>query len=340
MKELRLFVLGFGSAGKAFTRLLISKQEEIEKAFKTQVKVTGIMTLSRGSIYEPLGIDLSLALNEIEKNGVFSKPNIHMDARKALEMLEYDALIELTPLNPENGRPAIDHVKTALMEGKHVITANKGPAAFSYKELKALADEKGVRFLCETAVMDGTPVFNLVEKTLLMSEVTGFRGILNSTTNFILDEMGKGREYGDILKEGTEKGFIERDPKMDVEGFDAAFKTAVLINVLMDGNVTPLQIEREGIENITEEDISKASMENKKLKLVSRGERRDGTVKGKVSVEKVPADDIFYNIEGTSSVLSVTTDLMKTISIIEHEPLIEQTAYGPFSDLLRIITNT
>lgn len=337
MKELKVFILGFGNAGKALAKLLLLKEEEIKIEHNIHVKVQGIMTRSKGSVYEPTGLDLNKALKEIEEEGVFLNPNLHMDKIEALKTLDYDVMVELTPLNPIDGQPAIDHVKTALRRGKDVITANKGPVAFSYRELKELAKEKGARFLCETTVMDGTPVINLVEKNLLMNKVIGFRGILNSTTNFILDEMAKGRDYDEILREGTDRGFIESDPKMDIEGYDAAFKTAILINVLMDGNITPSKIEREGIESITPEDINKASLENKRLRLVSTGERRDGTVKGKVAIEKVPSHDIFYNIEGTSSVLSITTDLMKTVSIIEHDPEIEQTAYGPFSDLLRIL---
>src|SRR5699024_7800547 len=101
-------------------------------------------------------------------------------------------LVEMTPLNIATGQPAISHIETAFRRGKDVITANKGPVAWKFSALKKMANEAGCKFFYETTVMDGTPVFNLAEKTLPLASVTEVSGILNSTTNFILEELAKG----------------------------------------------------------------------------------------------------------------------------------------------------
>ena len=103
-----------------------------------------------------------------------------------------DVLVELTPLDPRRGEPATSHVRAALRRGLHVVTANKGPVAFARRALLALAPRRGRRFLHEGAVMDGTPVFNLVERCLPGARMLGFRGLLNSTTTRILYAHGAG----------------------------------------------------------------------------------------------------------------------------------------------------
>ena len=201
-----------------------------------------------------------------------------------------------------------------------------------------MARREGVCFFYETTVMDGTPVFNLTEKTLKMARVTEVSGILNSTTNFILEELAKGEDYDDIMARGRSMGFIEADPAMDIEGYDAAAKITALLNVLMDAGITPDKVKRKGIEDITAEDIQRAAERGKVIKLLCRGFRNEnGEVEATVGPVEVPRDDILAGINSTTSIVSITTDLMKKISIIEHEPEIEQTAYGIFGDLLRVL---
>ena len=186
--------------------------------------------------------------------------------------------------------------------------------------------------------MDGTPVFNLAEKTLKLARVTEVSGILNSTTNFILEEMAKGAEYDDIMARGRSRGFIEADPAMDIEGYDAAAKITALLNVLMDAHMTPDMVERKGIEDITIEDIRKAEERGNVIKLLCSGQRdEDGRVRARVGPEEIPKGHLLASIDSTTSAVSITTDLMKKITIVEHEPEIEQTAYGIFGDLLRIL---
>ena len=334
MKTLKLALLGFGSAGRAFARLLLEKKAEIETRYDTQVAVTAIVTGSHGTLTDSAGLNLPAALDTAEAGSRFPGSDTAMEVA---ERGDYDALLELTPLNIRTGQPAIDHIKTAFGRGKHVVTANKGPIAWAYADLHAEARRRGCLFFYETTVMDGTPIFNLTEYTLKMARVTEVSGILNTTTNYMLQEMAAGKPYEEILAAGRRLGFIEADPAMDIEGFDAASKLTALLNVLMDAHMTPDRVDRTGIEHITLADIQAAAKRDCVIKLVCRGTVNDGQVQATVKPVEVPRGDLLATIDATSSVVSLTTDLMGKLSIVEHDPLIEQTAYGIFGDVLRVL---
>jgi homoserine dehydrogenase len=340
MKEIKLAILGYGNAGRAFGKLLKNKEEEIKEKYKYNIKVVAITTGTRGSLINKDGIDYHKAAEDIIRDGSFDKdlkPYSNFTSMEVVDKVDYDVLVELTPLEIFSGKPAIDHIRGALNRKKHVITANKGPIAWAYKELKDLAEEKESLFFYETTVMDGTPIFNLADETLKLCKVTEIEGILNTTTNFILEEMAKGKKYDEIIKEGKKRGFVEANPAMDVEGWDAAAKVTALINVLMDGNITPDEIDRKGIEDVTYKDIEEAEKNGSVVKLLCRGKNEDGKITGMVKPVEIQKGNLLASINGTSSAVKIKTDLMGTISIVEHDPEIEQTAYGIFSDLLRII---
>jgi len=342
-KELSLCMIGFGNAGKEFCRMLIEKKEEIKNSYNCNVIVTAISTRSKGSLLDQSGVDLRRALQEVEEEGRFSKENPQRVDSTAMEMIkksDADVLIELSTLSIKDGQPAISHIEEAFRNGMHAITANKGPIAWDYRRLKAMADEKGLSLFHETTVMDGAPIFNLVEKTLPGCKVLSFKGILNSTTNFIMEEMEAGSDYETALKEAKRRGFAEADPSMDIDGWDAAAKTAALINVLMDGNATPMTIDRTGIGDITLKDIEESKAKGGKIKLFCEGFRDEDSVKGRVYPAFVDNKDIFSNVDSTTSMLSITTDLMAEICMVERNPEIQQTAYGIYSDLLTLIRNT
>ena len=343
MKELKLALLGFGNVGQAFARMILDYEDRIKDRYDYKIKVTAITTGSKGNLYNPEGIDLELALDDVAANGKFAGGHCEkwltdMDSLTVVNEAEYDAIMEMTPLNIFTGEPAISHIRGAFARGKHAVTANKGPIAWAFKDLKKEAKATGSGFFYETTVMDGTPVFNLVEHTLKLAEVTEVSGILNSTTNFILEEMAAGGDYDDIIRRGREMGFIEADASMDIDGYDAAAKITALLNVLMDAGITPDKVDRTGIGDITMADIEAAAGRGKVIKLLCSGQRlEDGTVKASVKPVEVDRTDMLAADNRTTSIVSITTDMMKKVSVVEHEPEIEQTAYGVFGDMLRVI---
>ena len=341
-KRINLCLVGFGNASKAFCKMIIEKNHEVELSTGYEVKVVAIATRSKGCHINQEGIDLEKALSDIEKTGKFDEKNprvMNLDTLSLIKESKADVMIELSALSIKDGQPAIRHIETAFSLNMHVITANKGPIAWAYKRLMNEANEKKLQFLYETTVMDGTPIFNLVKYSLPGCRVESFKGILNSTTNFIIEEMEKGNSYDEALKEAQRRGFAEANPELDIKGWDAAAKTTALANVLMDAELTPVDIIREGIENIQVEDIKEATKNNKKIKLLCEGYRENGKVFGRVKPTLVDNGNLFTTIDATSSVLSITTDLMGEVVIVEKNPEIEQTAYGIYSDLLILLNN-
>ena len=341
MKQFSVAMLGFGIAGKAFSRILIEKHQEIMEKTGYDVQVTAITTGSRGTLICPQGIDLQEATRQVEELGHFDVSGpwySEMNTMEVVEKADYDVVLELTPINIRTGQPAIDHIKGAMNRGKHAITANKGPIAWAYRELRDLAKEKGVCFYYETTVMAGTPVFNMADNCLQYCKISEVKGILNATTNYVLEEMTKGVPMDVIMENGRRGGFMEADASMDMKGWDAAAKLTALLNVLMDAGITPDQIDRTGIEEVTAEDIQRAAEHGCKVKLLCKGKIEDGKVVGIVKPSEIKADDAFAGSD-VVAVGSIDTDLMGRLTMVQYGLETTQTGYGVFIDLIRVLEN-
>lgn len=335
---MNLAFIGFGNVARAFARLLASHSATYTGQ-DSPWKTTAIATANHGCITSSIPIDLVQAAECIERGGNLTEIPASLEVANPIQLIEScdaDILVETTPLDVENGEPAITHIRRALGRGMHVVTANKGPIAFAYSELKALANERRLCFLFEGTVMDGAPVFNLVERCLPGTRVVGFTGVLNSTTNLILTGMEKGQPFEEALSEAQRRGIAEANSDYDVDGWDAAVKAVALANVLMDANARPSDVDRTGIRDVKIEDLRAAVATGMTMRLVARGIRSNDGLLLTVSPQIVPIGSALGAVRGTSNVLVLETDLMGDLAIFEHEPGVEQTAYGLLSDLLRI----
>ncbi|OGS50733.1 MAG: hypothetical protein A3K65_05770, partial [Euryarchaeota archaeon RBG_16_68_12] len=247
-----------------------------------------------------------------------------------------DVVVELTPLRIAARQPALDHVVAALEGGKHVITANKGPVVYHYRRLRELARRHGVGFRYEGTVMDGAPVFSLLQESLRGAHVLSFEGVLNSTSNFILSEIETGRSTAEGVEAARAMGFLEADPSMDLDGWDATVKACLLANVLMGGRLRPEAVPRQGIAGIDAGRVREARQRGRRVKQVARGWREGRVVKASVSVEEVPPDHPLFPVDGTSNALLVRTDMIKELLISERNPGLRQTAFAVYSDLIAI----
>lgn len=274
------------------------------------------------------------------KIGAISTDNPEVIYANTIQMIrewDYDVMVELSPLSiSEKGEPAITYIREALIRGKHVVTANKGPVAFAFDELHTLALRNHVKFLFEAIVMDGTPVFNLVRETLKGCQISQVSGILNSTTNFIISSMEEGESFDYALRVAQKEGITERDPSYDIEGWDAAAKIAAMANVFLGARTTPLHVTRKGIENMTPEMIRESNKKNKRIRLIARAWNDSGSVRTMVQPEYLPLKDLFSNIHGTGACLKIETDLMAPIMISQFNPTLKDTAFGVIEDLLTI----
>lgn len=337
--DLKLAFIGFGSVARAFARMLEERRSSFENDFRLRWKTTAIATANHGCITSTAGINLAEAVECVERGGSLAElaqSILAPDPIAVIETCSADILFETTPLNADDGEPAVDHIRRALARGLNVVTANKGPIAFAYSDLKSLAAGRGVSFLFEGTVMDGTPVFNLAERCLPGVRVLGFSGVLNSTTNLILTEMESGGSFEDALAEAKRRGIAEANADYDIDGWDAAVKAVALANVLMNAGLHPDDVIRKGIREVTIEHLEEAATSGMAVRLVARGKRSGDGVKLSVKPERVPLSSPIGSVRGTSNVLVLETDLMGEIAIVENNPGIGETAYALLSDLIRI----
>jgi homoserine dehydrogenase len=299
-------------------------------------RITGIATRRMGWLADSNGLDAGALLGEQSRAGA-SAPH---DVRAWLRLAKADVLFEATSLSVRDGQPAIDHIRAALELGAHAITANKGPIVHAYEELSLLAAAKGRRFLFESTVMDGVPIFALFRDCLPAVDLRGFRGILNSTTNVILTGMEEGLTFDESLAKAQQIGVAETDPSNDIEGWDAAVKVAALIRVLMGVPIRLEEIQREGIGKLTGENVRAARSEGHPYKLVCRAQRTNQGVMASVRPERVPLNDPLAWVAGTSSIVYFETDIFPGLAITENNPGLEATAYGMLADFVRAVTET
>jgi homoserine dehydrogenase len=316
---MNLALIGYGNVGRAFSRLLEAQRHVFP------FRIVAIQTLRHGSAFNQRG------LPEDPKFG----PRVD-SVDEFLDRARAEIVVELTTLNPATGEPAISHIRAAFARRLHVVTANKGPIAHAYAALAEEAKRAGVEFRFESTVMDGAPVFNMVRSNLPGCKVRGFTGVLNSTTNVAIESMRAGRTLQEGIEEAQRIGIAEADASYDIEGWDAAAKTAALANVLMDAGVTPLDVDRRGISRLTPEKVLALKKQGKTIRLVSRARSTPNGIKLRVRAEVIAESDVLASARGTSSLLLFDTDLMGTVGMLEISPGVEQTAYGVFSDVVDI----
>ncbi|MEW6729707.1 MAG: homoserine dehydrogenase [Acidobacteriota bacterium] len=340
IRTVPIILVGFGNAARRLAELLIERAYQIEDRYHVRFICTAIATARHGSVVSSAGLDLTAALTRVRNGdslvGLMGAQPV-ADAFVAIERSRAEILIETTTLNIEDGEPACSHIRHALNLGKHVLTANKGPLAFAAQQLRALARERNLSLRYESTVMDGAPIFNLVERTLPLVQINKLRGIVNSTTNFILTAMETGRSYQSALAEAQARGIAEADASLDVDGWDAAVKATVLANCLMGANLLPTAVVRTGIGELSTDQLVAARLAGKKIRLVTTVIRSDSEVKASVAPEEIASEDLLYFIDEYSNVLIFETDLMGTIALVEQQPDLTQTAYGLLSDLLAIL---
>jgi len=340
MFHYKLALLGFGNVGQAFAHLLMRKQHVCESQFGITFRVTGIATSRHGAAIDPEGIDLERAFTLLARHASLnelSAASLPQDAMDFINRCEADVLFENTPVNYASGQPAVDHLRRALELGMHAITANKGPVVHAYRELKGLAISRGRKFYFESTVMDGAPIFSLYRETLPAAHLRSFRGVLNSTTNLILTRMEAGEAFEQAVAYAQSIGVAETDPSGDIDGWDASVKVAALATVLMDVPLKPAEVERQGIREITLEEIERARLQGKRWKLVCSAERQGDGVRVRVQPEMVGVDSPLYGVDGTTSIVQFESDVLGLLSVIEANPGPETTAYGLLADFINAV---
>jgi homoserine dehydrogenase len=337
IRSYNLCLLGFGNVNRTLVRLLTDRKSDL-LARGIEWRITGIASRRLGWIADPEGLDAAALSEPSSLSERFpSSHRMNGNVHEWLRAAKADALFEATSLNVDNGRPAVDHIRAALEHGAHAITANKGPIVHAYGELSELAEAKHKRFLFESTVMDGIPVFSMFRDNLPAIHVNGFRGILNSTTNVILGGMEKGLSFDAALAEARELGVAETDATHDLEGWDAAVKVAALVIVVMGVKIPLSAVRRQGIIHLTGEQVRAARSGGTPYKLVCRAKRIGNGVEATVAPEEVPLSDPLAWVAGTSSIVYFETDIFPGLCITEENPGLYATAYGMLADFVKAV---
>lgn len=344
--QYNLAFIGFGNVARSLARLLVRKQSVLEQDYSITFLVTGIATGRHGFAVNSNGLDLDQALALVESGqSITSITNYQSPISSSLDVITHssaDFMFENSPVNYETGLPAIEHVRAALDAGMHVSTANKGTVVHGYQELTALAKSKGKKFLFESTVLGGTPLFSTFREAFPAAELLSFKGIINATTNIILSRMEDGETFDQAVKYCQSIGIAETDPSGDVDGWDASIKVAALATVLMKTLLKPQQVDQTGIRSITPEMVKQAKAEGKRWKLVASAERDGETVRARVAPELVEASSPLYGMMGSSTGLTFRTDVLPDYSVsVSERPGMkggpDETAYGLFADFINAV---
>lgn len=342
-RKYKICIVGFGTVGGGFAEQLANKREELQQRYALKPEVVAIADTHLGSIYVPEGIDIPKAV-ELAKQGEeniledkYDAPMKGWNSVKTIKEAEADIVVEATWTNLVTGEPGLTHIKTALKQGKHVITSNKGPCAVAYEEVKRLAEENEVYMRFEATVLAGTPAISFIRENLAGCEIEHIRGIVNGTTNYILTRMErKGWSFAKALKKAQELGYAEEDPSADIDGLDAAGKAAILSRVVFGGDISPQEVKRTGIREINKEDIKAAKKEGKRIKLIAKVDKDGGKVKASVKPEKISKKQVLAQVMGTTNALLIRTDHLGQVIVSGPGAGKEETGQALLNDLLTI----
>ena len=336
----KLAFIGFGVVGQGLTEILMEKKDWLAEKYDFHYTIVAISDIMKGSIYDKNGLDMAKILDLVKKGKKLDDYPTGvkgMDSLATISNTNADTIIEVTFTDVKTGEPALTHIKAALNSGKSVVSTNKGPVVKQAVELVDMAAANNVHYGFEGVVLAGTPVLNLAKYTLAGNKISGFKGILNGTTNYILTRMEEGMSYDDALKKAQELGYAEADPTGDVEGLDALGKVVILSNVVLGKNLSWEDVERKGITEITGEDVKKAKAEGKRWKLIGSAEiQPDGSVKAKVWPEKLPLSDPLAGVCEAINALTYHTDELGSVTIIGPGAGRRETGFSLLIDLLEI----
>ena len=269
-------VLGFGVVGSGTVEVLDKNSDRIARNAGQDIRVKYILDMREfpGSQYE------ALLVKDFDK--IVSDPDIKVVAEVIGGV-----------------GAALEFTKRCLQAGKSVVTSNKELVAAHGCELLKMAGEKGVNYLFEASVGGGIPIIRPVAQCMAANKINEIYGILNGTTNYILTEMARNRaDFSSALEDAQKKGYAEADPSSDIKGHDACRKICILSSLAYGRHIYPQQVQTEGIEGVTPEDMLFASGLGYKIKLLGRSRAVGDKVAAYVSPHLVSNDSLLAGVDG------------------------------------------
>jgi homoserine dehydrogenase len=333
--KMDILLLGLGNVARAFCELVENKSALLKKKHGIDCRFVGIATRTRGSVVIPDGISVRELLDREASTGRLSSGTQSDTASSMVADMDYDLLVVCTSTTVRSPEVPMAYIRGALNRGINVITSNKGPLFLAAGELCDLARKKRARFLFEAAVMGGTPFFSFVRHCLGGSRIISCEGVMNTTSNYILDLMRGGSSFDDALLDARRKGFAEADPTFDVEGWDSAVKGSIIAQVLMNSSPVPLEsMDIEGITQVSPGLLFETARSGGAVRLLTKIDSESGRVSVSVGPEVLPDSNPLSRVHGATNGVLFVTDTLGEVFVAGGGVGPMHTAYSLLRDLI------
>jgi homoserine dehydrogenase len=334
---MKIQLIGLGNVGRSLIELIV-EEEALLRARGHTISIVAVSD-SQGSAIDKEGLSPEeiLKFRKLRWKG-FPKYRKGYCASRAIAEVESDAVVEMTP-STLSGEPGLSNIKAALNAGKNVVTANKGPLVVAYRELVNTAKAHKARLLYEATVAAHLPVFCLIESCFKADELQGIRGILNATTNYMIEQIEKGKTFEEALRKAIKDGWAETNYSDDIDGVDAARKTVILANALFKADAKLADVHTRGIRNV-ENLIKEAQKRDAEVKLVCEITETNNRLKMTVQPKEVSQNDPLATVNHGSMGIVFRFKTSRDIFVSAQFSGPKQTAYAVLNDLLKIETQT
>lgn len=324
MRETRISLIGAGNVGRGILSIIQGMKDQGQ--LKDDFRIISVSD-SRGTVFDDQGINPGKVLNAKEHGDIFRSGYSKMENEDVLS-LKTDIIVDVSPAT-RDGKAGRDLYTESFSLGKDVVTANKAPLSFFWKEIMNRSASSGQQIRYESTVAGGVPLFNLRDYCLLPSAVLDFRGIVSSTVNYILRGMRSGMDFNRALEEASKLGIVEANFRDDTDGIDSARKTVILANSLLGSSLTLNDIKYQGVNENT--NFEGATGEQR---IVASVGISDGRVRARSTLENLDSEDPLITLKPQSLGYVVKTGFSGDIFVagLRDGPL--ETASGVVNDIL------
>ena len=306
MQRLKVAIAGFGGVGRATANLLLQRREHYRLVYGVDVRLVAVCG-SRAGLADANGLQAN-QLDSLQAG--LSGPDF-VAASGA------EVLIEAGPSDFRSGRPGLDYLCAALSAGRDCIVISKGALVHSGPQLRELARASGAQLKLSGAAAAALPTLDLLQHSLAGCKVLAVEGILNATTNYLLDAMRtQGLGFDAALREAQAGGFAEADTRNDTEGWDTACKLLLLANFGLGANLTMSDVQVAGIHSVTAQRIEAWQSQGLVPRLVGSLSYMDGAIRARVGIKTYPQSDPFAQVNGKNKAIRISSDAMgETLAI-------------------------
>jgi len=315
---MNIAILGFGTVGQGVYRILDERRAVLEEQSGEKIFVRKI-----------------LVRDTQKKRGDFSTGLLPLT--ESFNDILADESIDVVFEVMSDKAKGIEYSRQLLAQSKHVISANKAAIAAAFFELQDTAEKAGVHLRFEASVAGGIPLIDPLSKIRHLNTVTGLRGIINGSTNYILSELSNERPHKEVMSEAKTLGVLEEDPTDDVEGYDARRKIAILAAIVLAQEIEGKNIPTIGITGLAEEDFLWAKSENRTLKLIASLAQDDSSYQLSVLPTALTASNPMAGVGGVKNQIQMTGDTIGSLAFYGSGGGMYPTAHALWADYLEVI---